>query len=139
MALTAKQQRFVEEYLKDLNAAAAFRRAGYTAKNDRVAASNAYRLMINDDIAKEIATRHKQILSKVRLTAEEILQEIKILGKSNIWNYDIDDNGKVILAEGVPPEAIRAVSSIKRRVRHLQGGGREYETEIKLWDKNSAL
>jgi phage terminase small subunit len=33
MALTPKQQRFVEEYLKDLNATAAARRAGYSSKN----------------------------------------------------------------------------------------------------------
>lgn len=33
MALTAKQQRFVEEYLVDLNATQAAIRAGYSAKN----------------------------------------------------------------------------------------------------------
>lgn len=33
MALTQKQERFVQEYLVDLNATAAAKRAGYSAKN----------------------------------------------------------------------------------------------------------
>lgn len=76
---------------------------------------------------------------RVRLSADDVLEELAILGQSDVWNYEVDDRGNVTLAEGVPRRAIRAVSSIKKKVRHLEGGLIEYETEIKLWDKNSAL
>lgn len=47
--MNAKQQRFVDEYLLDLNAAAAARRAGYGQKTAR---SQAERLLTNVDIAR---------------------------------------------------------------------------------------
>ncbi len=52
MALTAKQARFVAEYLIDLNATQAATRAGYSAKTAR---SQGQRMLTNVDIAKAIA------------------------------------------------------------------------------------
>ena len=50
--LTDKQQRFVEEYLIDLNATQAYIRAGFSAK---LANINAVKLLQNTTIAKAIA------------------------------------------------------------------------------------
>ena len=49
--LTAKQQRFVEEYLIDLNATQAAIRAGYS---DKFSNSNAPKLLQNTAIAEAI-------------------------------------------------------------------------------------
>jgi hypothetical protein len=49
-----KHQRFVEEYAKDWNAAAAYHRAGYHARGNS-AAVNAYRLQQRPDVAEAIA------------------------------------------------------------------------------------
>jgi hypothetical protein len=48
--LSPKRARFVQEYLLDGNGAAAYRRAGYAAKNDHVAAVGAEKLLTNGDI-----------------------------------------------------------------------------------------
>lgn len=47
--MTPKQRRFVDEYLIDLNATAAAKRAGYS---QRTARSQAERLLTNVDIAR---------------------------------------------------------------------------------------
>ena len=51
--LTARQSVFAREYLHDLNAAAAYRRAGYTARGNS-AEVNAARLLRNAQVAEAI-------------------------------------------------------------------------------------
>ena len=119
MALTPKRRRFVEEYLIDLNAAAAYRRAGYRVRNDNVAAVEGHRLLSNPNIAAAVAAAQQSRAERVGLAADEVLAELKLVGRSSVWDYRIDDRGNVTLAPGAPAAAIRAVASIKRKVRHL--------------------
>lgn len=66
MALTAKQQRFVDEYLIDLNATAAYKRAGY-ATTGHGANVNASKLLTNTEIraALELSNRERQKTTKI--------------------------------------------------------------------------
>ncbi len=73
--LTAKQQRFVEEYLCDLNAAAAYRRAGYAALGN-AAEVNAARLLRNAQVAAEIERRKKHRAERAEIRAEAVLQRL---------------------------------------------------------------
>ena len=66
--LTPKQQRFVEEYLVDLNASAAYRRAGYAAKGNS-AEVNAVRLLRNAQVAAAIETAKADRSEETRITA----------------------------------------------------------------------
>ena len=52
--MTPKQQRFVEEYLVDLNASAAYARAGYVARGNS-AEVNASRLLRNAQVASAVS------------------------------------------------------------------------------------
>ncbi len=56
MSLTPKQARFVEEYLIDLNATAAAKRAGYS---ERTAYAQGQRLLKNVEIAAAIQKAQK--------------------------------------------------------------------------------
>lgn len=134
MALNPKQRRFVEEYLVDSNATAAARRAGYREPN-----TQGPRLLVNVGVAEAIRAAQQARSERVGMTADDVLRELAILGTSDPWHYRVDDEGNVTLAPGVHPSAIRAVASIRRKVRHRVDGTREYETEVRLWDKNSAL
>ncbi len=59
--LTAKQKRFVEEYLIDLNATQAAIRAGYKVDNARIiAAENLSKLNIAEAIDKALAERSRR-------------------------------------------------------------------------------
>jgi phage terminase small subunit len=73
MALTARQARFVEEFLVDCNAAAAYRRAGYTCLNERVASANAARLIAKDSVRSEIEARREERSRKMNITAADVV------------------------------------------------------------------
>lgn len=69
--LTAKQQRFVDEYLIDLNATQAAIRAGYSAK---YANTNASKLLQITTIKKAMKERMKEKESALIATQDEILK-----------------------------------------------------------------
>lgn len=71
--LTPKQQRFIAEYLVDLNASAAAIRAGYTAKRANAAG---YQLLTNTDIAAAIAIGKTRQLDAAELSAVTTLRAI---------------------------------------------------------------
>src|SRR5262249_55009672 len=79
-----KRTRFVEEYLIDLNAAGAFKRAGYKAKSNHVAAVGGHRLLRNPDIANAISKAESARLAKLGLKAETVLNELFLIATSDI-------------------------------------------------------
>jgi phage terminase small subunit len=82
--LTAKQERFVEEYLIDLNATAAARRAGYSEKTAR---SQGQRLLTNVDLQAALERRRAVIAKKTKVTPESVVMELAKLGFSNMADY----------------------------------------------------
>lgn len=74
MALSAKQQRFCEEYLIDLNATQAAIRAGYSQKTaNRIASENLSKL----DIQEYIQERQQALSDKLNLSQEWVLERLK--------------------------------------------------------------
>lgn len=73
MSLSPKQQRFVEEYLVDLNAAAAARRAGYAVSG---AAAIACRLMADPVIQEAIAAAMAERSERTTITADRVITEL---------------------------------------------------------------
>ncbi|AVX04328.1 terminase small subunit [Maritalea myrionectae] len=76
MTLTAKQQRFVDEFLVDLNATQAAIRAGYSPKTARQVASEN---LTKPNIASAIAARQKKLADKAEWTAAERLSSLKAI------------------------------------------------------------
>lgn len=140
MSLTPKQQRFVDEYLIDLNGTQAAIRAGYSP---RTANEQGARLLTYASVRAAVEKAKAERSERTRMTADDVLRELAIIGKSSPWHYVIGEDGSLALAEGVPDEAKRAVASIKRKTRIIpQKGGApivQHETEFRLWDKNTAL
>jgi phage terminase small subunit len=73
MALTEKQQRFVAEYLIDLNATQAAIRAGYSAKT---AGNIGYEQLGRPDIAEAIAGAKAKRSEKTGINAEWVLKRL---------------------------------------------------------------
>lgn len=71
--LTAKQQRFVEEYLVDLNATQAAIRAGYKAKTAAVIGSENLK---KPYVKAEIQKRQQEKSNKTGITQERVLNEL---------------------------------------------------------------
>lgn len=101
MALTAKQQRFVDEYLIDLNATQAAIRAGYSPKT---ADQQASRLLTNVKVRAYLAERQGDRGRRLEISQDMVLRELAKIGFSDIrkvvrWGEtmvrmaDADDEG----------------------------------------------
>lgn len=73
MALTAKQQRFVAQYLIDLNQTQAAIRAGYSEKT---AAEQASRLLTNVKVAEAIQAAMKARSERTQIDADWVLKRL---------------------------------------------------------------
>lgn len=73
--LNARQQRFVEEYLVDLNATAAYKRAGYTAKGNAAEAS-ASQLLSNPKVQQAVQAAMNKRSERVEVTQDYVLKTI---------------------------------------------------------------
>jgi phage terminase small subunit len=73
-ALTPKQQRFVDEYLVDLNATQAAIRAGYSEKTARqVAAEN----LAKPNVAEAVQARQAERAERTELTQDEVINDFR--------------------------------------------------------------
>ena len=99
-ALTAKQQRFCDEYLIDLNATQAAIRAGYSKKTAR---ENLLKPAIRDYIEKRMAEKEKALIADQDevmkyLTAvmrRELSEHVVITVVEENSSFEPDDEGKM--------------------------------------------
>lgn len=82
--LTPKQDRFVREYLVDLNATQAAIRAGYSPDT---AAEQGYQLVHNTSVSAEISKRQEKINKRLDVSAERVIEELSRLAFSNIADF----------------------------------------------------
>jgi phage terminase small subunit len=83
MALTDKQMKFVDEYMIDMNATAAYGRAGYTAEGNSAEAS-ASRLLRNVKIKEEINIRQQKMQEKTGMSVEWVLEKYRSIIDDNL-------------------------------------------------------
>src|SRR4051812_27986220 len=89
--LTPKQQRFVEEYLIDLNATQAAIRSGYSPKT---ACEQGSRLLANVKVQSAIAEGRKKLAEKAGISTERVLKEYGRLAFLDIRKA-FDENGNL--------------------------------------------
>lgn len=132
-SLTPKQARFVEEYLKDLNATQAAIRAGYS---ERTANEQGARLLANVSVAAVVAKRKAELTEDAGITQERVLQELSALAFSSVTHYRMNaETGALEAAPGAPPNAMAAVSSVEYESYTDALGGVTRKVKFKLWDK----
>lgn len=82
--MTAKQQRFCDEYLIDLNATQAAIRAGYSEKTARkIGQEN----LTKPDIQEYIQKRKADRVERTEVTQDMVLRELAIIAFSNAADY----------------------------------------------------
>jgi phage terminase small subunit len=110
--LTPRQRLFVHEYLIDLNATQAARRARY--KKPHVQGS---RLLANISVAAAIAKAMKKREEKTGITQTRVLEELAIIGFSDLKNHlEINEDTGAIRAksfEEMPGNSSRALEMIR--------------------------
>ncbi len=103
--ITAKQARFLDEYLVDMNATQAAIRAGYAPKNAKVTAC---RLLTKANICAELKRRRESLQAQSELTAVSVLKALEGL-------YEI------ALKKSKLGDAIRAVELIGKHLGMFTG------------------
>ena len=142
MKLTAKQVRFVDEYLVDFNATQAAIRAGYKAKTAHVIGAENLR---KPKIAEEIARRQKDLQRRTEVTQERVVKELARIAFANIADYihvetqtRTKDDGTEIIYQTVMFNETQELSADQRAalavVKQSVNG-----FELKLHDKIKAL
>lgn len=91
MALKGKQQRFVEEYLVDLNATQAAIRAGYSAKR---AGEYAYQLLQKNPIQIAIQSAQDKRSARVQVDADYVLMRLIEIDQMDCLDI-ITDTGSI--------------------------------------------
>ena len=119
--LTNKQQRFIEEYLLDLNATQAAIRAGYSAST---AASIATENLRKPHIQNEIAKRLEAINSAKIADAEEVMQYLTAVLRG-------ESESEVVVVEGTgdghsKARKIQKAPDEKERLKAADLLGRRY-------------
>ena len=111
MELNRRQALFVAEYLKDLNASAAARRAGYSEKTAfRSGIENMQKPAITDAIAAAMKERG----DRVQITADKVLTDIELI-KTDAMREAADKEGRRAMVNHAA-----ALKACELQGRHLQ-------------------
>lgn len=131
--LTPKQQRFVEEYLIDLNATQAAIRAGYSPKTAKdIGCENLAKPNIRACIDKAMAERSK----RTGINADRVLQELARIGFVN--PKDVINFNKASVEANASEDDLAAIQSVKVKIMQSENGDM-VEREVRLNDKLKAL
>ncbi|MBU3887630.1 terminase small subunit [Methylosinus sp. KRF6] len=136
--LNARQQRFVEEYLIDLNASAAYQRAGYTARGN-AAEVNAAKLLRNTQVAAAIELAMSERSLRTEITADRVLKELSCLSFFDIGDAFNPDGSLKRLYE-MREDLRRAIAGFEVTEIHNEDGVVIGHTKkVKFADKIGAL
>lgn len=135
--MTPKQQRFVAEYLVDLNATQAAVRAGYSKRNaDKIGSE----LLGKTGVAQAVQEGQAAKLKKVGVTAERTILEIQRIAFSDIRKLFTDYGGLKPVHELNDDESA-LLASVEVLKKNLFAGDKKVDTihKLKVWDKLKAL
>lgn len=131
--LTDKQQRFVDEYLIDLNATQACIRAGYSVKTaNEQGSQNLAKLSIQEAIAKKMAERSK----RTGVNQDRVVLELAKIAFVNPQNL-IDPEDASIRPDATEDD-LACIQSVKVKTMNSPKGI-SVEREVRLNDKMKAL
>lgn len=121
--LSPKQQRFVDEYLIDLNATQAAIRAGYSAKT---ANEQAARLLANVSIQQALQARMKAREARTEITQNKVLSDIEAI-KLDAMQKVADRDGNLVMVNHVS-----ALKAAELQGKHLG----MFKDKVELTGKN---
>lgn len=139
--LTPKQAKFVDALL--LNPDSPTAAAIHAGISPKFAAVQANKWLKKGNIKSALDEVRRERSIRTGISADRVVNELAVVGFSDIRHYAIDEDYRVVLAEGAPDHAMRAVSSVKHKVREYyrdgELAGKDHEVEYRLWSKTAAL
>lgn len=136
MALTPKQKRFVAEYLVDLNATAAAKRAGY---NPKTAYSIGQENLKKPEIQKAIEEAQKERQKRTEITQDMVIAELAKLGFFDVRKMFGKDGKPLDISKLDDDTAAALVGLDVQDVTDSDGEFIGYVKKYKMADKIKAL
>lgn len=136
--LTPRQERFIAEYLVDLNATQAAIRAGYSKKT---ANEQAARLLAKVSIQRAIADGRAHLTEQTGIDTAFVVDRLRMLGVSDIRRI-FDERGRLRPIHDLPDDIAACIAGIEVVSSRIPGSEPvevKYIHKIKLWDKLGAL
>lgn len=139
--MTPKQQRFVDEYLVDLNASAAARRAGYKGDANTVGP----RLLANVGIRSQIEKAMKAREERTHITQDRVLQELARVAFSDLRKLYRPDGSMLLPHEwdDDTAAAMAGVETVEQQTVEIDDGeikrAPTFTKKAKVFDKGAAL
>ena len=106
--MNARQQRFVTEYLVDLNATQAAIRAGYSPKTAQQQGS---RLLTNVVVKQAIAAQHARQLKAVEVRIEDVLRDVMAIAHTDLHT--------LTQQSGIPARWSDKLKALELLMKHL--------------------
>lgn len=135
--MTHKQERFVQEYLIDLNATRAAIRSGFSANNAKQIGCQ-----LLDKTRPEIERRQAELAMKSEVKREQVINELAEIGFSNIGDFvswDADGRVTVKPSSRIPHNKIGAIKTIESHTTTDRDGKIIHKLKIQLHGKEAAL
>lgn len=151
--ITAKQKRFCDEYLVDLNATQAAIRAGYSKKR---ASEQAYQLLQKTTVQNYIQGRKADRVERTEITQDFVLRELMAIASVNATDYAriveknataevdgriiqlYDSEGNPVMYRTVEPILTEELTDIQKKALRVIKKGRD-GFEIQPYDKLKVL
>lgn len=135
MALNAKQTRFVEEYIIDLNATQAAIRAGYSKKTAQVQSA---RLLSNVMVRAVLSQKMEKRSEKTEISSERVLLELSRLAFLDVRKAYRKDGSLKAITE-MDDDTVAAIAGFDVTESVSSGEVTGVLKKIKLSDKSRAL
>jgi len=126
--MTPRQQRFVAEYLVDLNATQAAIRAGYSPKRANQAGLQA---LMNSDVAAAVKAGQAERLDEVMLTAKGTLEALRRVVDGDVRAL-FDDTGNLKPIHTLTAEQAALIGGFEVVKRNLTSGDGTVDTIYKV-------
>lgn len=135
--MTPKQERFVAEYLVDLNAKQAAIRAGYSDKNAEVTASKLLRV---PKVAAAVGAGKARQLDTAELSASRVLEELRRLAFADLRRL-FDEHGNLKPINQLTADEAACLAGFEVIKKNAEAGDGVIDTihKVKVLDKTRSL
>lgn len=130
--LSAKQKRFVDEYLIDLNATQAAVRAGYSAKT---AMEQGYQLLQKTSVQQAVSEHMAERSKRTGVNQDRVVTELAKIAFVKMTDV-VDPDGRI--RDDAREDDLSCIESIKYKKSDTETGSSE-EREVKVSSKIKAL
>lgn len=140
--LPAKQEMFVQEYLKDLNATAAYKRSYPNCKSATAARVESTRLLASPSIRARVDAYRSRAEKNTNVSQERVLKELATVAFASIGlmcDWDADNDLTLKPKTELTPEDMAAIQSIQSNDQFYQNERIGRRINFKMHDKLKAL